>query len=61
MCPFIDKAHAQCAGHLNLKNLSHAFAHCADHYTACSIYRKLLAKERNHDRVKSASRFLVAS
>ena len=44
MCPFIDKAEARCADHLTLRNVARAFAHCANRYTTCPVYHKLLAE-----------------
>ena len=61
MCPFIDKADARCADHLTLRNISHAFAHCANRYTSCPIYQKLLADKANHDRVAGIPELLAAS
>ena len=55
MCPFLDKSDARCATHLTLANLPRAFAHCADQYTLCPIYQKLLAELICDDRTYEAS------
>ncbi len=61
MCPFIDKAYARCAAQMTFRNLSHAFAHCADRYAACPVYQRFIAEKCTHDQVQSASRVLAAS
>ncbi len=61
MCPFIDKADAQCAEHLTFRNLSRAFAHCAGRYATCPIYQRLCAEKHAHDRRESPVRLLAAS
>lgn len=61
MCPFIDKAEARCSDHLTLRNVSRAFAHCANRYTACPVYQKLFADKTNHERVAKISGLLAAS
>lgn len=54
MCPFIDGADARCAARLTLRELSHAFTHCADRYGACPIYQELIRYEdQRKDRVDS--------
>ncbi len=40
----LDKSDARCATHLTLANISSAFAHCADQYEQCPIYRQALAE-----------------
>ncbi len=44
MCPMLEKSNARCATHLTLANISGAFAHCADQYEQCPIYRQILAE-----------------
>ncbi len=44
MCPFLDRPDARCATHLTLANLPRAFRHCADQYTLCPIYQKLVGE-----------------
>lgn len=44
MCPFVDKSDARCATHLTLANIASAFAHCADEYTVCPVYGKLVTE-----------------
>ncbi len=65
MCPFVNKTDARCGAHLTLGNLAQAFAHCADCYTDCPIYRELSGKltgnADNNDRAKTAASFLAAS
>ena len=40
----LDKSDARCATHLTLANISSAFAHCADQYEQCPIYRQTLSE-----------------
>jgi hypothetical protein len=61
VCPFVDKADARCAPHLTLGNLARAFAHCADHYTECPVYRELIAHARPYDHPAPAAVPLVAA
>jgi hypothetical protein len=44
VCPFLDRSDARCDSHLTLANIARAFAHCADQYTVCPIYRALTAE-----------------
>ena len=44
MCPFLDSSDARCASHLTLANIARAFAHCADQFAVCPIYRALAAE-----------------
>ncbi len=46
---------------MTFRNLSHAFAHCADRYAACPVYQRFIAEKCTHDQVQSASRVLAAS
>lgn len=48
MCPFVEQSDARCATHLTLANLTRAFAHCADEYTHCPVYRQMLAELQPH-------------
>ena len=45
MCPFINKADNRCANHWTLNNIMQAFGHCADSYTTCPVYRKMLVEQ----------------
>lgn len=56
MCPFVDKRDPRCAGHLSLENISSAFAHCADQYTECPVYRQLLSEAMVHAAVEIPAR-----
>ena len=40
----LEQSNASCATHLTLANISSAFAHCADQYEQCPIYKKTLAE-----------------
>jgi hypothetical protein len=44
VCPFLDQSDARCDSHLTLANLARAFAHCADEYTVCPIFRAMRAE-----------------
>lgn len=41
MCPFVDNSYTRCAAQMTLRNLTRAFALCADRYVECSCYREL--------------------
>ncbi len=49
MCPLVDASDTRCATHLTLNNIFRAFAHCADRYTECPVYRELIAKDGTHE------------
>jgi len=44
----LEKSDARCAAHLTLANISSAFAHCADQYEQCPVYRKMIAELLGH-------------
>lgn len=48
VCPMLENADARCATHLTLANISSAFAHCADQYESCPVYRKAIAELFDH-------------
>jgi len=64
VCPFLDTSDARCATHLTLANIARAFAHCADQYAICPVYRKLLGEsaacERDYEEPAAAIGVLVA-
>ena len=61
----LDKSDVRCATHLTLANISSAFAHCADQYEQCPVYRKAIAEMLDHvcqySQTTAADRVLVAS
>ena len=61
VCPFIDMADSQCADYLTLRNVTHAFAHCADRYKNCPVYQKLIDDPQSHDPADGLPRLLAAS
>jgi hypothetical protein len=65
VCPFVDKSDARCATHLTLANIARAFAHCADEYTDCPIYQKLITELTSdgceHEEPAAAASLLAAS
>lgn len=46
MCPFLEKSEPRCAEHLQMRNIFTAFAHCADRYTDCPVYARLIRDAR---------------
>jgi len=60
VCPFIDTADARCADHLTLRNVSSAFAHCADRYKTCPVYQMLAGESNTDEQAQRASRLLAA-
>ena len=65
MCPFLDRSDARCDSHLTLANIARAFAHCADQYTVCPIYRAMASEPISSDDARyeplAAGGLLVAS
>jgi hypothetical protein len=49
VCPFLDRSDARCDSHLTLANIARAFAHCADQYSVCPIYRAMMAEPISSD------------
>ena len=49
MCQLVDASDTRCATHLTLNNIFRAFAHCADRYCECPVYRELLAKAGSYE------------
>lgn len=48
MCPMLENSDVRCATHLTLANISSAFAHCADRYEQCPIYKRTVAEMLDH-------------
>lgn len=61
MCPFVDDGDVRCAARMTLANLVRAFAHCADDYEACPIYRELIAHGREYHESEADAGVLAAS
>lgn len=60
VCPYIEKDDVRCADHLTMRNVAHAFAHCADNYAQCPVYQRLKAQQGRYEPAYAA-RLLVAS
>ena len=45
MCPLIEQAETKCAAHWTIQNVFETFAHCANHYENCPVYRELVREQ----------------
>ena len=52
MCPFAEDREPRCAVHLTMRDLTSAYAYCADRYMSCPVFQELIAREHEHDEVE---------
>ena len=52
MCPFLEKGDPRCSGHLTLRNITKAFAHCVGRHECCRVWRELINDGYEPDQVE---------
>ena len=61
MCPFVEESDSRCAPHWTMREITSAFAHCADRYMRCPVYLEITAEKASDADATARFRFLAAS